>query len=124
MELPKPEVERCFFEQSFEPPLPAMELRWDPNGPGVAERTWYLPDSVLLKGPAPERFGIMIQRQGQNSYRVRVLWNRLCLIWDDLTRVQIMSSSLAIVLSALGTDLWYLLNQPIEEEETALVQVA
>src|SRR5947209_4521410 len=31
MELPKPEVLRCFFEKSFEPCLPAMELRWDPD---------------------------------------------------------------------------------------------
>jgi hypothetical protein len=45
---------------------------------------------------------------------VRVLWNHLCLMWDDLSRVQIMSSSIAIILSSLGTDLWYLLNQPIE----------
>ena len=115
MELPKPQVERCFFENSFDTPLPAMELCWDPDGPGVAERTWYLPGSVQVKGPAPERFGITINRLGADSYRVRVLWNRLCLCWEDLTRVQIMTSSLAIVLNALGTDLWYLLSQPIEE---------
>ena|ERR1700722_3871455 len=116
MKLPKPDVARCFFERSFEPPLPAMQLHWHPDGPGVAERTWYLPDSVLLKGPAPQRFGITIHRQGRDSYQVRVLWNRLCLSWEELTRVQIMSSSLAIVLNALGTDLWYLLSQPVDEE--------
>jgi hypothetical protein len=36
-----------------------------------------------------------------------------------LTRLQIMTSSLAIVLSALGTDLWYLLNQPADEQSLA-----
>ena len=116
MELPRPEIERCFFERGFEPPLPAMDLCWDADAPGVAERVWHMPDGVLLKGPAPHRFGITIHRQGKDSYRVRVLWNHLSLCWDDLTRAQIMASSLALVLNALGTDLWYLLNQGIENE--------
>jgi len=114
MELPKPTVERCFFEHSFEPPFSAMELTWDPDAPGVMERTWHLPDGVVIKGPAPQRFGVTIHRLGNNSYRVRALWNRLCLSWEGLTRLQIMTSSLALVLSALETDLWYLLNQPVE----------
>jgi hypothetical protein len=119
MELPKPDIVRCFFERSFEPPLSAMELRWDADAPGVAEHTWYLPDGVVLKGPAPRRFGVTIHRQSKNSYHVRVLWNRLSLSWDDLTRLQIMTSSLAVVLSALGTDLWYLLEQPVDEQSLA-----
>ena len=40
--------------------------------------TWYLPDSVCLKGPAPHRFGITISRYAEDRYRVRMLWNRLC----------------------------------------------
>ena len=118
MELAKPEVECCFFATNVEPPLPAMDLHWDPDGPGVAERVWHLPDNVILKCPAPHRFGITIHRRAPNSYQVRVLWNQLSLRWEALTRVQIMASSLAIVLNALGTDLWYLLNQPIEEPTT------
>src|SRR3954462_11295377 len=106
MELPKPEVVRCFFDKSFDAHLPAMELRWNPNAPGVAERIWYLPDSVSLTGPAPIQFGITISRHGHDGSRVRVLWNGLCLSWAELTRAQIMSSSLALVLNALGTDLW------------------
>jgi hypothetical protein len=121
MELPKPEIDRCFFERSLEPPLPAMDLSWDPDVPGVAERFWYMPGGVLLKGPAPHRFGITIHRQGIDSYRVRVLWNSLCLCWDELTRLQIMASSLAIILDALGTDLWYLLNQPVEVKDLTKV---
>jgi hypothetical protein len=115
MDLPKPDVVRCFFEQSFVPPLAAMELRWDPDGAGVFERVWHLPESVMVKGPAPERFGVTIHRIGDNAYQVRILWNRLCLSWDSLTRRQIMTSSLAPVLSSLGTDVWYLLEQPVEE---------
>lgn len=119
MHLPKPTVERCFFENSFEPPLSAMELCWDPDAPGVMESAWHLPDGVVLKGPAPRRFGVTIHRLSNDSYRVRVLWNRLSLSWEGLTRVQIMTSALALVLNALGTDLWYLLNQPVEEQSLA-----
>jgi hypothetical protein len=122
MNLSKPKIARCFFERSLEQPLPAMDLSWDADAPGVAERFWYMPGGVLLKGPAPRSFGITIHRQGKDSYRVRVLWNGLCLCWDELTRVQIMASSLANILDALMTDLWYLLNQPIEGMD--LVQVA
>jgi hypothetical protein len=115
MDLPKPDVVRCFFEQTFEPPLPAMELSWHPDSAGAFERVWHLPESVMIKGPAPQRFGVTIHRIGDNAYKVRVLWNRLCLNWDELTRRQIMTSSLALVLGSLGTDVWYLLEQPVEE---------
>ncbi len=115
MDLPKPEVVRCFFEQSFDPPLPAMELRWNEDANGAFDRVWHLPDNVIVKGPAPQRFGVMIHRLGDNSYKVRVLWNRMRLSWDGLTRTQIMTSSLTLLLGALGTDAWYLLNQPVEE---------
>jgi hypothetical protein len=119
MDLPKPEVARCFFERSFEPALPAMDLRWDLDAGGVAERTWQMPDGVVLKGATPDRFGVSIRRLGENSYSVRVLWNRLCLSWEQLTRVQIMASALAHLLKALGTDLWQLLNQPVEKTKAA-----
>lgn len=119
MQLPTPKVERCFSERGFDPPLSAMELDWDEDAPAVMERAWHLPDGVSLKGPAPQRFGVAIRRSGNDSYCVRVLWNRLCLSWDGLTRVQIMASSLKLLLDALGTDLWYLLNQPIEDKSLA-----
>jgi hypothetical protein len=115
MDLPKPEVERCFFERSFASPVAAMELRWDAEGGGTAEQAWYLPESVIVRGSAPYRFGITVHRRAEDSYQVRIVWNRLCLSWDQLSRAQIMASSLAVVLQALGTDLWYLLNQPIEK---------
>jgi hypothetical protein len=122
MELPKPKVERCFFAPGFEPPLQAMELCWEPDDSCVAEHAWHLPVGVLLKSAAPQRFGISIHRFGKDSYKVRVLWNRLCLCWDELTRAQIMSSSLTILMNALGSDLWRLLNQSGEEAD--LVQAA
>lgn len=114
MQLPKPDIVRCFFEASFDPPLPAMELRWDSETPAAFERTWQLPDAMNIKGPAPSRFGVTIRRLAENSYQVRVLWNRVCLSWDDLPRRTILTSALAPLLTSLGTDVWYLLEQPID----------
>jgi hypothetical protein len=119
-QLPAPHIVRCYFETRFQPHLPAMELRWDPDAPGVADRPWFLPDDVCVKGPAPGRFGLTLHRHGDNSYQLRVLWNRLCLSWENLPRTEVMASSLPLILNALGTDLWYLLNQPID---TALAHV-
>ncbi len=120
----KPEVIRCYFEKTVQPHIPAMSLRWDADAPGVAERTWHLPAGVCVTGPAPEHFGVTIHRQAANSYSVRVLWNQLSLRWNQLTRVQIMTSALAPLLRSLGTDLWYLLEQPVDQEMTHPAQVA
>jgi hypothetical protein len=122
MDLSKPEVVRCFFEAGSDAPLPAMELCWDSEEIGISECVWQLPNSIVLKGPAPQRFGIAIHRHDDNAYRVRIVWDEMTFTWDDLTRVQVMTSSLTQILHALGTDLWYLLNQPIEE--AALLQAA
>lgn len=116
MQLAKPDVVRCFFEQSFDPPLAAMALRWDAETAAACERLWQLPDNVAIKGPAPERFGVTICRWSEDAYRVRLLWNGLCLSWENLTRRQIMTSALASILGSLGTDVWYLLQQPLEDQ--------
>lgn len=111
--LPPPEVLRCYFEDGFTPRLPAMCLRWDTRALG-GERLWELPEGVTLVGPPPQRFGVSIRRRGEDSYSVRLLWDRTCLTWDDLPRVQILTSALAPLLGAMGTDLWYLLDQPVK----------
>jgi hypothetical protein len=113
--LPRPEVLGCFFDDCVVPHLSAMELRWHADAPGTAERVWHLPQGVSVHGPAPERFGIAIERLGEDDYKVQVLWNHLCLAWNHLRRVQIMTSSLSLVLQALGTDMWHLLHQPIPQ---------
>jgi hypothetical protein len=117
--LPLPEIVSCFFDESVQPHLPAMLLRWDLQAPGLNDGVWHLPDGVVLKGAAPERFGVTIERRHPNVFRVRVLWNHLNLIWDHLSRRQILASSLTPLLEALGTDLWYLLEQPIAERQAA-----
>jgi hypothetical protein len=110
--LPAPEVLRCYFDDAFDPPLPAMCLRWD-DATGSAEHLWQLPEGVRVAGPLPQRFGVSIQRVASDTYAVRLLWDRTCLVWLSLTRSQLMASDLTPLLAALGTDLWYLLDQPV-----------
>jgi hypothetical protein len=110
--LPTPEVLRCYFDDAFEPHLPAMALRWQAGG-GPAERLWELPEGVSLLGPAPQRFGVSIQRRDADSYCVRLLWDRTRFTWHAIPRMPLLTSALAPLLGALGTDLWYLLDQPV-----------
>jgi hypothetical protein len=113
--LPKPEVVRCYFDESSEPHLPAMELAWDADTPGLRDSVWRLPDNLNLRGGPPNRFGVTVERRGPNVYRLRVLWNQMSLDFERLTRQQILASSLSPLLAALGTDVVYLLDQPIAE---------
>src|SRR5207248_2145045 len=62
--LPRPEVLRRYTDTACQPPLPALRLRWDGSALGFGERLWYLPENVCLSGPAPERFGVRIERHG------------------------------------------------------------
>ena len=116
--LPAPEVVRCYFDDGFEPPLPAMALRWDADSPAAEEQAWELPEDVTITGPAPRRFGVTIGRRGPDTYAVRLLWDHTGLTWRALTRAQLLRSGLAPLLEALGTDLWYLLDQPVRDEST------
>jgi hypothetical protein len=113
--LPAPEVLRCYFDESFDPHLPAMCLRWDGMGE-PAPRDWRLPEGLSLRGLPPTRFGLHVHRSAEDCYTVQLLWDRTCLIWLSLTRREILACDLGTVLVALGTDLWYLLDQPIDPQ--------
>ncbi len=117
--LPKPEVTRCFCDTSVAPKMSAMELRWHPDAPDAMERVWHLPQGVSVLSPAPTRFGIDIERIGDDAFKVQLLWNQVYFAWSPLRRVQIMTSSLSLILKALDTDLWQLLQQPIEHSLAA-----
>jgi hypothetical protein len=112
--LPEPQVVRCYFDESFVPSLPAIRLRWKSEPAGPRERSWSLPEGVCLTGPLPEHFGIEIHRQEEDGYTVRLLWDRVGLTWPLLSRAQLFDCALPPLLSALGTDLWYLLDQPVQ----------
>lgn len=113
--LPEPQVLRCYFDESVTPHLPAMCLRWNSEPASAAACTWGLPGGVNLMGPLPERFGVSIRRTAQDAYDVRLLWARTYLAWRSLPRAELLDSALAPLLAALGTDLWYLLEQPITD---------
>jgi hypothetical protein len=110
--LPEPTVLRCYFDEAFEPHLPAMCLRWAPED-SSQEQLWKLPEGICIRSHAPRRFGVSIQRQAEDAYSVRLLWDHTSLQWLSLSRDQLLTSSLAPMLQALGTDLWYLLDQPL-----------
>jgi hypothetical protein len=122
--LPSPEVVRCYFDDNFQPQLPAMCLRWQPDDLAGSERLWELPGNVCLVGPAPQRFGVSIERRGSDVYAVRLLWDHTCLSWTALTRAEVLCTSLAPLLATLGTDLWCLLEQPINPRERHLQPAA
>jgi hypothetical protein len=113
-----PDILCSYFDESFEPPLPAMCLHWDTEEAG--EETWELPEGVAVTGPPPRRFGIDFRRQGSDAYAVRLLWDRTRLTWPAASREQLLGSALAPLLAALGTDLWCLLDQPLPDEPVPL----
>src|SRR5262245_8232360 len=98
--LQAPEVLRSYLDEEFDPRIPALRLRWSTIG-DAGERIWELPEGVSIVGPPPERFGIRIERWAEDGYSVRLLWNRTLVSWSALTRVQLLTSSLAPVLRAI-----------------------
>jgi hypothetical protein len=112
--LAAPEVLCSYFDESFEPPLPAMCLTWEAEEAG--ERTWELPEGIVVTSPPPRCFGIDVRRQGGAAYAVRLLWDRTRLTWTAAAREQLLDSALAPLLAALGIDLWCLLDQPLAAE--------
>lgn len=114
--LPTPDIVRRYIEDYFHESVPALSLRWPATA--AAEKLWELPDGLSIVGAPPERFGFHVQRVGRDIYSLRVLWNQMCLTWGSLTRMQLLSSALAPLLAALGTDLWRLLEQPVPGGKT------
>lgn len=112
-QLPVPEVVRCYFDDSLDIHLPAMSLRW-PISSEDSMHTWSFPEGVLIRTGLPTHFGINIQRLARDTYTVQMLWNRLHLFWPSLARNELVQGDLGAILAAIGTDLWYLLDQPID----------
>jgi len=121
--LKAPEVLRSYLDEEFDPHVPALRLRWGPASERD-ERIWELPEGVSIIGPPPERFGFHVERWADDGYSVRMLWNRTLLSWSALNRVQLLTSSLAPLLRALGSDLWQLLGQPIQASSLPLQTAA
>ena len=54
--LPAPEVVRCYLDGDFDPPLPALALRWDADGSYDASeaknQVWTDADDAVARHPA------------------------------------------------------------------------
>jgi hypothetical protein len=122
-DLPEPEMLGCFFDEGFSPSLPVMRLRWLSTS-FRRRRIWRLPAGLRITGPAPQRFGITIHRVSTNEYDVCLVWDatRLCL--SAVARSSLTASSLPLFLRAMGTDLDYLLDQPVLPNRQTLVRDA
>jgi hypothetical protein len=113
--FPEPEVISCYFDASFTPRLAAMCLRWPQDDEATTQAClWRLPEKVRLIDTLPERFGVRIQRVGDDVYDVALVWNRISLCWSAVPRRDLLNTSLGAVLAALGTDLDHLLAQPVD----------
>ena len=113
--LPPPEIVGCFFDDGFTPKLLAMRLLW-PVAEGQSEEcAWVLPLGDVFNGPAPREFGFSLHRTGDDQYDARLRWDSRRIHWTSLRRADLLESSLPVVLAAMGTDLHYLLDQPISE---------
>ncbi len=112
-DLPAPRVVGCSFEDVFLPRLSSMRLEWSGPAAAAGQRTWALPGEITLRGAAPTEFGIYVQREGEDSYDVRLVWNQTHLSQKGLTRRQLRQTCLGPLLRAMGTDFEYLLDQPV-----------
>jgi hypothetical protein len=110
--LPEVEIVRRSVEASLDISLPVLTLRWGPPVRGQAERLWELPEGVCMVGPGPERFGFSFRQLDNGDFAVRLLWDRTMLHWPAVSRVELLASSLAPLMGAVGLDLWSLLDQP------------
>jgi hypothetical protein len=115
----EPGIVCCQFDNAFQPHLLAMELDWRDSDWATTSRTWVLFEGLQFIGPAPRRFGMELLRHGVDAFSLRMLWNNTRLAWPDLKRGQITHTSLGELLAAMGTDLNYLLDQPIIPLESA-----
>ena len=122
-EILEPEVLGCFCDEGFSPPLPAMVLRWL-SAEFLQPRIWRFPTGLQTVGPAPERFGITILRMAANEYDVYLLWDTARFFWPALAREALANCSLVTFLNAIGTDLNYLLDQPMAANRQAMVKLA
>ena len=121
--LPRPELLGCYSDLGFTPPLAAMQLRW-PGEAGSQIHSWTLPGGEVVQGPPPKRFGVLVRRQAEDAYALSLVWDSHCRQWFSLRRREIAGSALAPVLTALETQLDYLLDQPIGSTERTLPTAA
>jgi hypothetical protein len=111
--LPEPEVLGCAFDDRSHSGHPVLRLDWGVGAALERRRSWHLPQGLSLSGPPPTCFAFSILRHGPDAYDVQILWDQVSVVWTAVSRREIEGSSLRMLMVAVGTDLNYLLNQPI-----------
>ncbi len=91
-----------------------MDLDGQASSKDTKPRVWRLPSAAFIAGPAPVRFSIQSVRRDTDAYFVRLVWNDMQIAWPNLTRHDIQSSSLGVLLGAMGTSLEGLLDQAVQ----------
>ncbi|MFM7149425.1 MAG: hypothetical protein ACKO23_06245 [Gemmataceae bacterium] len=110
--LPHVEIVRRVTDPSFDAHVAVLQLCWADHGP-MTERLWDLPGGITLHGPPPARFAVHVRRLSQQTYAVRLLWEHASLGWAETTRSELLSSCLAQLMTAMGMDLWGMLEQHV-----------
>lgn len=110
--LPEPDLVSCLVIDAVQPHMLAMRLRW-PDDESTQPQIWDLPEGIQQFGPAPECFGIVLRRTEFNAYDLRLWWDGTYHTWTGLTRGAVESTCLYRLLSTLGSDLGFMLDQPI-----------
>lgn len=111
--LPAPTIGRCWQEEIFLASVSALELDWAEGSVDEESRTWAFPEGVQVSGPPAKRFGALVYRVDEDDYAVHIVWNQTHFAWNSVSRRQLEESCLGGVLASLGTDLQYLLDQPV-----------
>jgi hypothetical protein len=115
--LSEPQIISCDHEDIFQPQSSVMMIDWRDDPRAARPRVWDLPGGIMVCSPAPVRFGLFIQRRDVDHYAVRLIWNHMSLSWQGLERRQLQDCCLHSLLAAIGTDLEYLLEQPVIESQ-------
>lgn len=107
-----------YADQNSCPRLAAMSLEWTGRTDEVNnDKTWAMPLGAVLVGPMPKRFGIQLLRMAEDSYLLNLVWDRTAMAWTGLKRDEIRACCLGDLLLDLGSDLDYMLEQPVVEDE-------
>lgn len=113
--LPEPDLVSCLVIDEVQPHMLAMRLNW-PDDVLTQAQIWDLPGGQQQFSPAPECFGIVLHRSAEDAYVIRLWWDGCYFTWQNLTRQEIENTCLHRLLAALGSDLPFMLEQPILDD--------
>ena len=121
--LSEPDLVSCLVIEDVVPHMLAMRLQW-PDDESTGPQIWDLPGNLQQFGPAPDCFGIMLHRTAFDGYDLRLWWDGVHFSWPHLPRRVIEESCLGRLLTSLGSDLSFMLDQPVRGETQPAAKAA